>query len=105
MGALARRLGLVLAVIVTFVALQTGSARVIDGDCTDDELAACMDGEGGPCAPSCADCHGCAGPTRALIGARTVDPLAATRVLQLERDDFELVAQRDVDRIDRPPRG
>ena len=104
MLALVRRIGLVLAVIVTFAALQTGWGRTVGNDC---EAAAesCVEDEGtDPCAPSCTDCHGCAGPTRALVERAPTAPLAAMHAVVLRTHDVELVARGDVDRIDRPPR-
>lgn len=74
---LARHLGLMLTVIVAFVAMQTGTACAFEaseaacaddcaeeaGDCDDDHAPAHTDEHDLPCAPACSDCPGCAGPT------------------------------------------
>jgi hypothetical protein len=102
--ALVRRIGLVLAVILTFVALQTGWARTVTDGC-DDGAESCVEDDGAePCAPSCTDCHGCAGPTRALVGPVSTAPRAAMHAVVLRARIVELFAEGDVDRIDRPPR-
>ena len=104
MLALVRRIGLVLAVVVTFVALQTGWARTVADGCDDGAESCVEDDEAEPCAPSCTDCHGCAGPTRALVGPVSTAPLAAMGAVVLAAHIDAPMPEGDVDRIDRPPR-
>lgn len=113
MVALVRQLFLVLAVV--FATLQTGAGcarpplHTADVDDCDDEEEdehhdePCADDEG-PCAPTCFDCPGCAGPCSALIGGR-----AALGPLQVHPVVLHAFVQRmrsttDTPRVERPPR-
>lgn len=102
---LARRMGLVLLLLVTFVALQTGWARAVEDPCIDDETSACVEAsEPLSCAPSCADCHGCAGPARALLARATGVPAPASHRLAVDEPTRTAVPRDHHQRIDRPPR-
>lgn len=106
-------------VIVAFVAMQTGSACAFEAtetgceddcadepgdDCEDEHAPACSDEHEMPCAPACADCPGCAGPSSAVLSAMDRSP--EPRTLQVVLDDvlIERVASVHRERIDRPPR-
>lgn len=116
---LARHLGIVMAVIVAFVALQTGSAcafPVAERDCADDcadepaddcdeeHAPAWADEHKSPCPPACADCPGCAGPSSAVLAAVDRAPEPRMRPVVLEGSVIELVPIAHRERVDRPPR-
>lgn len=102
---LVRRLGLVLALLVAFVALQTGWARAVEDPCASDEDIACAEAsEPLSCAPSCADCHGCAGPARALLAPVTFAARPTSHRIGAEAPLPSAQHREHHVRIDRPPR-
>ena len=118
MARLARRLGLVLTVILAFIAMQTGSACAFgasetecDDDCAeepadecdDDHARACSEEHGVPCTPACADCSGCSGTSSAVLRTADHSPRPHTRQVVLDNLLTERVATVHAERIDRPP--
>jgi len=99
------RIGLVLALLVTFTALQTGWTRIVADTCVDEDPQTCADeDEDGPCSPTCVDCHGCPGPARALIAERPQVPEATPTILALVEASVDLHPRDQARRIERPPR-
>ena len=106
--AAAHRLALVLALVVAFVAMQTGWACAYGDGCAEEAPKACNDDhedeDRAPCGPACTDCVGCSGPARALLAVQPWTPMASCLRVTLDTHVAELARQAAPDRIDRPPR-
>jgi hypothetical protein len=95
-----------MVLLLAFVLQQTGAARCVFDPC-DDPAAddGCGEPGEGDCAPSCADCSGCPGPSRGLVAHSAfapVIPLVGTLPPSLLAS---LVGEDPHPRLDRPPRG
>jgi hypothetical protein len=115
---LTRRLGLVLAVVFAFIAMQTGSACAFSvsetecaddcadapaDECNDEHALECSEDHGVPCTPACADCPGCSGPSSAVLRGADHSPQPRTRPVVIGDVLTELVPTAHGERIDRPP--